>query len=460
MTFPSCRARARLLWLAPALALCGCAQYQAEPLSPATLVRSFQSRSLDDPRLRTHVLAETGRAAPPWDVGALQAAAAYFSPHLQVARAAAASARAAIATAAQRPLPGLGAPFEYTMNPKAGDSPYTAGVGVDITIQTGNKREYRTQRATHLADAAEQDAQAERWHVRAQVREALLEWWSGGRQAGELRREAEFRDELVRLTEHRLQLGAAAVPELYRVRAQAQDTHRRLVDAMRRAREALSTAAAAVGVPAAALESAAPDLQEFLVVPQEFSVPAGIEAQPISHRADVLATLARYDAAQSAVQLAVAAQYPDIRLGPGYTFDAGAHKIVLSLTELPLTILRDPRPAIAQAVVQRQEAGAQLQRAVAQAAGEVEQTAASLRQARRALEVAQAAATEQERLLGSTQRAFDAGEVDRVVLLQAQAEAGAARGQREIALLGVQKAVGARDASMQAGQSGMQEQAK
>lgn len=346
------------------------------------------------------------------------------------------------------------------MNPKAGDSPYTASVGVDITIQTGNKREYRTQRATHLADAAEQDAQAERWHVRAQVREALLEWWSGGRQAGELRREAEFRDELVRLTEHRLQLGAAAVPELYRVRAQAQDTHRRLVDAMRRAREALSTAAAAVGVPAAALESAAPDLQEFLVVPQEFSVPAGIEAQPISHRADVLATLARYDAAQSAVQLAVAAQYPDIRLGPGYTFDAGAHKIVLSLTELPLTILRDPRPAIAQAVVQRQEAGAQLQRAVAQAAGEVEQTAASLRQARRALEVAQAAATEQERLLGSTQRAFDAGEVDRVVLLQAQAEAGAARGQREIALLGVQKAVGARDASMQAGQSGMQEQAK
>ena len=60
--------------------------------------------------------------------------------------------------------------------------------------------------------------------------------------------------------------------------------------------------------------------------------------QALLGRADILAALAEYAASQSALQLEMAKQYPDIHLNTGYEYDQGLQKWgLLGLgTELPL----------------------------------------------------------------------------------------------------------------------------
>lgn len=52
---------------------------------------------------------------------------------------------------------------------------------------------------------------------------------------------------------------------------------------------------------------------------------AAVQAHALSHHPRVLAALAAYDKAEHDLALAVAAQYPDITLSPGYFFDQGDH---------------------------------------------------------------------------------------------------------------------------------------
>jgi outer membrane protein TolC len=69
--------------------------------------------------------------------------------------------------------------------------------------------------------------------------------------------------------------------------------------------------------------------------------------------------LEQYEAAQSSLQLEVARQYPDINLGPGYSYQQAFHAISLNLsTVLPLR--NHNEGPIAEAEAQRKVAGAQL----------------------------------------------------------------------------------------------------
>lgn len=442
MEFPSGRAWLRPAWLAAALALVGCAHYEPQPLSPAALLDTLQSRSLEDPALRASVMQATGRAAPPWNVAALQAAATSWSGTLQAAQAAADAAGQAAVVAGRRPAVSLNAPLEYTTNPRPGESPYTAGLGLDFTLDTGGQRGYRRAQATHLAERASFEAQATLWRLRARVRDTLLDLWSSQRQAAELAGEVRAREDLARLVEHRLALGAAATPELYLARSHWQDAQTRLLAATRRAGTAAVAAAGAIGLAPSRLDPAQLDLSEFGAVPEGLPPPA-VDRGLLVGRHDVQAALAGYEASQAALQLAVAGQYPEVRLGTGYTFDAGAHKIGVSIVELPLTLLQDHRPAIARAVAQRRQAGAVLQQAVADALANLEQAQAALRTARIADDAAQSRLAGEQRLASAVQRAFAQGELDRVDLLRAQAQLAAARANRELAWLDVQKAAGA-----------------
>ncbi len=84
-----------------------------------------------------------------------------------------------------------------------------------------------------------------------------------------------------------------------------------------------------------------------------------MRATAVRNRLDVLRALEQYRAAQSALQLQVARQYPDVDLGPGYNYEEGAHFIALSLsTVLPLR--NHNQGPIAEAEAQRKVAGAQL----------------------------------------------------------------------------------------------------
>jgi outer membrane protein TolC len=82
-----------------------------------------------------------------------------------------------------------------------------------------------------------------------------------------------------------------------------------------------------------------------------------MRAAAVRNRLDVQRALAQYEAAQSALQLQVALQYPNIDLGPGYNYEEGANFIALGVsTVLPLRN-RNQGP-IAEAEAQRKVAGA------------------------------------------------------------------------------------------------------
>lgn len=442
MRIPLRRSSLRLSGLAALLALAGCAHYEAKPLDPADILQRVQSRSLDDRALRQQVATSTGHAAPPWTVSALQGAAVALSPRYEAARSAAEAARQAAARAGQRPVPSLVVPLEYTTNAKPEESPSRAGVGLDFTVDTGGQRGYRAARAAHLAKAAAFDAQADLWRIQARVRETLLEVWSGRRQSSQRAAEVDARDDLLELVERRWQLGAAGRPEVDLARSQWLQARKDEMTATRVAGTAAVAAAGAIGIAPSHFDPARLDLSEFASLPDDLA-PADDDVAALVARTDVEAALARYEAAQSALQLAVADQYPEIRLGLGYTFDAGARKIGVSIAELPLTLLRDHRPAIDQAVAQRHQAGARLQQVVADALIALSQARVALAAARAADDTTLTRLAAEERLLAATQRAFEHGEVDRGDLLRARVQLVSAQADRELAWLEVQKAVGA-----------------
>lgn len=154
--------------------LSGCATYHAQPIDPAALMNTFETRTLDDPDLHRYVTSHLdGEASsrPPkrWDLTTLTLAAFYFSPDLDVARAKQDARQAAIQTAGQRPNPSLQFPFAYTTNPKNGESPYTFGLGLDIPIEIAGKRGYRLAQARRLSNAARFNIGNVAWQVRSRL---------------------------------------------------------------------------------------------------------------------------------------------------------------------------------------------------------------------------------------------------------------------------------------------------
>lgn len=83
-----------------------------------------------------------------------------------------------------------------------------------------------------------------------------------------------------------------------------------------------------------------------------------IRQHALTNRTDILRALADYAASQSALQLEVARQYPDVRLGPGYTFEVGEHRWSLIGAALTLPIFNQNQGPIAEAEARRREAAA------------------------------------------------------------------------------------------------------
>src|SRR5262249_42518886 len=142
--------------------------------------------------------------------------------------------------------------------------------------------------------------------------------------------------------------------------------------------------AQAIGVPLAALEGI------------EFSSPfqpppESLEAnsrewarEALQGRADVLAALAEYSAAESALRLELAKQYPNVHLSPGLVWDQGERKWQLCLTVyLPLPNRKEG--PIAEADARRAQAGARLLELQSRVLGQIEQALALLQASQRNL---------------------------------------------------------------------------
>jgi cobalt-zinc-cadmium efflux system outer membrane protein len=443
----------RHLWIFACVILSGCATYQPAPIDPARLAQRFDERTLSDGALHRYLERQLGHAVQPWPPTRwsremLTFVADYYSPALALARAQWASARAAATAAGARPNPVLQFPFEYTTNHEGAGQPYTTGPTFDITVETAHKRDYRIDQSGYLAEAARLNLVNAAWKVRSQVRDALLGVFSGKEHMAIMTRKVDLQQQIVDMLRRRASVGEAAAPDVDRAeflhgQAQAERSvaQRALLDAQARL-------ASALGMPSKALDAIRIDFDEFRRIGAA-PPPAAARRTAIFHRADLLGALAEYAASQSALQLEIARQYPDIHIGLGYTYDVGANKVGLGLAGVTLPLFDRNRSAIAQAEAKRSETAARVAALQDGMINDLEHALAGYRADGDALQLSASHLATAERQLDSQTAHFAAGAADRLALTQAQADYQAGAIDYLNRLTALQQAAGALDDAMQ-----------
>lgn len=341
----------------------GCARFHPQPLSPATTAADLESRSLTSSALKTFIQTNSPRAIewPPaqWDFNLLTLAAYYYHPSLDVARAQWAVAQAGNKTAAGRLNPTVSVTPAYNNQIPDAPSPWIVPVSFDVPIETAGKRQRRLEQAQHLSEAARLNIATMAWQVRSGVKRSLVEL-NGAREAEHLLRNQQgLQAENLRILERQREAGSVSAFEVAQAAISADTTRLALRDAERQSAEARVQLATAIGVPAKALETATLSFEGLEQLPPEASL-AEARRQALLNRSDILGALAEYAASQSALQLEIAKQYPDVHLGPGYAWNSGSagdNQWELGLTvELP--VLNQNQGPIAEAKARRAESAA------------------------------------------------------------------------------------------------------
>jgi len=173
-------------------------------------------------------------------------------------------------------------------------------------------------------------------------------------------------------------------------------------------------------VPLRALASLKFSFPDLAVFPTNLTA-TEVQRQAVTNRADVLGALAEYAASESALQVQIARQYPDIHLRPGYEYDQTKNKWQLGVS-FDLPILIQNQGPIAEAMAKREEIAAKFNAVQAKAAGEIDRaTAVYVASVDQAATADIILANLQKRSAAMT-RMYAAGEVDKLVVTTAQAE--------------------------------------
>ena len=421
---PRLRAAARCAAiLAMPVGISACATYQPAPLLPVAIARGYQSRTLDT----AAAAAQMTRIAPTahwsgdaWDRLSLLAAALELNPSIAEARAHTASLEAAV-RAAQTGLPiTLTLTTEYAGNAPE-SSPWLYGVTGDVPLDFGAQRSSRIDAATLAAVAARYDYAEAVWTVRMAIRRALAETMLAEREVAVGQTLMLVRERQLMALDARVGAGETARSDLERTRTEAAGDGRRLADTEARLLTARAALAEALGVPPASLSKVAVTWDHFDEPPplSETELDRRREATLLG-RADVLRASVIYDQAEADLRGEVARQWPEIHLGPGYTWERGLVKLPFSLG-LVLPPGDFNQGAIAAAEARRTEAGVRLESTIVRAqaaidAAIIEQRAASEALARvRAVDIESA-----KRFAGQADQELSRGAIDRVDWAAAQ----------------------------------------
>jgi cobalt-zinc-cadmium efflux system outer membrane protein len=409
-----------------------CVKYQPHELNPVRTEARFRARALSenpDPETLTKFALES-------------------SPDLEVARAKAAVAGAALLTARQRINPSLAAGGGYNRTP---ESLSTYSVSPAFTIETAGKRGYRILEAEKLAEAARIAVYEAGWQVRSRVRAALVNYWAARRRQELLRSESVLRAEIGGIIEKRVALGDASNPEGNAARAEQTALALTLRNAESEVAQTLAAVADAACLPVAAFEGKPPDVTAFGKVAAPETLPLlSIQKAGLLHRADIRRGLVEYEAADARLRLVLANQYPNISLSPSYAFQEGfaAYTLGAALDSLPL--LHRNRGPIAEQEAVRLQVEAQFKAMQAKAVGETESALVQYRAAVSAWIAAKDTLIPlQARREAAVLASFKAGDSDRLDVAQARLATLSARRSEFDALVRTQTALGTLEDAVQ-----------
>jgi outer membrane protein TolC len=316
-------------------------------------------------------------------------------------------------------------------------------IDFSVPIETAGKRGHRIQSARNLDQAARFDLADSAWKVRSGVRIALLNYLLASRSLDLLRSEEQIRGDQVNILEQRFSVGEIPRPEVDLARIELSKAHLAINTVEGQLSEAKAALAASIGISVAGLQGLDFLWTDLDSPPSAESLSlVGIQRDAVLNRLDVRRSLAQYAAAEADLQLEISKQYPDLQIGPGYTYEERNSFFVIGFsTTLPL-FNRNQGP-IAEAEARRKEAGASFLEKQAQVIAGGERSLALYTAALKELvEVDQFLRKLQDTQLRMMQRAVSLGEEDRLSLIGVRLESSVLARTRLDALVRAQSALG------------------
>ena len=430
------------------LSVTGCARFQDRPLNPAESAARIEARTLSSPVLREFIESVVGRRIAAWhlkswDIDRLTLAAIYYHPDLALARAQAETADAATTTAGQRPNPSITVTPTWIRNLATAAVPWIAASAINIPIETAGKRGFRIDKTEHLTDAARLRIADAAWLVRGRLRLAMLETYAAKEAERLVQQQLTIQQAMTQRLELQLSVGEITQLEVIRAHLALNQQQLNVSATRKRGAESRGMLAAAIGVPVDALSGIEIDFTALSKPPELASIPIqNLKEIALRQRPDVLAALADYAAAQSALQLEVANQYPNIQANPGYAWEMGEHRWALGAT-MQLPILHQNQGPIAEAEAKRRELAVRFEALQMRILGDIDRARAGLAAVHAKWLDAENQMRLQQENLQSAQALFKAGETDPLALLGAELEGAVAERARLDVLIETQQALNA-----------------
>lgn len=370
-------AQLRAVAIALALfALGACATYTPAPIEPAKTAEAFAARRLDAPALREQIARVLPDAADPWppaawDRAGLLTVALADNGSLAVARAEVEAALAARITAGETPNPTLGLQTEYA---RREPDHWLYGVSFDFLLPHRAVRTIDIEVAELGGVSARADLMEKTWDVRRALVAALSDRESARRRLDATARLADAQDRLIALQKRRVDAGEDAPTDLNASQTARLDTEQQVAGARADVVTADAAVAAALGVPIAALDGVAIVWPDWGAPPPfaQDGFASAREAALLS-RADLASAIDAYAASEKKLERAIARQYPQFELKPGYYWDHGIAKWPFEV-DFALPVFNRNEGEIAEAKAAREIAGQKLLALQAEIHGEVDAT--------------------------------------------------------------------------------------
>lgn len=376
----------------------------------------------------------------------LTLAALYYHSDIAVARAGLQVAEAGVITAGARPNPSIRVAPGGGSDPA---NPFIFAVTPTFPIETAGKRGLRIRVAERLTDVAHLQLAETAWQVRARVRLALLDLVVAGRNLDLLRSEEQVQAERARLLQQQFDAGEIPRPDLDTAQIDLANLRLAVRTAEGTQQQARVVLTSAIGIPVSALDGIELTWPTLDQPPSLASLsPDAIQRTAVLNRLDIRRFLAQYAAAEATLKSEIAKQYPDLQIGPGYSYDDGINKYTVGIS-LTLPLFNRNQGPIAEAEARRKQAEEQFLAVQAQVIGESEKALAGYKAALSELQQASTALAMQQAKQRLARQAFDAGETDKLSLAGAALQTAVAARARLSALARVQAALGALENAVQ-----------
>ncbi len=394
---------------------CGFISYQAKPNNPAENVAAFNQKNPNSPQFYEFLALNGHAIALPiqtWDLTTLIDCALFFNPSLDVARAKLKLADAASTTAAERPLPNLNATTSDSNQANNDISPFGLSLGIDLPFETANKRDIRIESARHLTNVAQLQIAQTAWQLRYQVTNTYYAIQYNQALVVLLTAEDALRKDVVAMYTRRVDAGMASNVELSIVNLQLKAAIAALNAQQQESAVLRAALASDLGLPI--------DIVNLMVIKADDKAILKVKTDDavklaLLNRIDVRIALEQYAVAESKLKLAIAKQYPDLIVSPGYAYEFGDKVWSLGISGL-LTLLNKNRGAIKEATQLREVEAAQFMSLQANVISEANLATAQFNKALQIFERQKASRDAQERIAASMQARFNLGDIDRVEL--------------------------------------------